>query len=149
MTPLESLRVIFAQQLQLPPAAAEWLLMLFEATQLFDDVADHDPIKRDDLNSVLWSTLVAMPANSFYQAHQVELGALLSNYILKWQASDAAERCKQHNQVSFVWRAGYYDVVLGVVRMCHGPAFAHEKALGVMQMYGESYEDYIKEFGHG
>jgi hypothetical protein len=149
VTPLDSLKVIFSQQLELPAAAADWLLMLFEATQLFDDVADRDFIKRDDLDSVLWATLVAMPANPFYRAHQTELGTLLANFILKWQASDAAEKRKQHNEVSFVWRAGYYDVVLGAVRLCHGPAVAHDKALQIMKMYGESYEDYLKEFGHG
>lgn len=149
MKPIESLRVIFTQQLELSPAAVDWLLMLFEATQLFDDVADRDFIERNSLDSVLWSTLVAMPANPFYQSNQTELGALLANFILKWQASDAAEKCKKHNEVSFVWRAGYYDVVLGAVRLCHGPSYAHDKALEVMQMYGETYEDYIKEFGHG
>lgn len=147
MTPMDSLRVIFNQQLELPTAAADWLLMLYEATQLFDDVADKDPIERADLNSVLWNTLVAMPANPFYQAHQTELGALLANFILKWQASDAAEKRKQHNEVSFVWRAGYYDVVLGAVRLCHSPTIAHELAVNVMNLYGETYGDYIKEFG--
>ena len=149
MSPVESLRHIFEYDYRLPQPAIDWLVMLFEATQLFDDVADHDPIKRDDLNAVLWATLVAMPANSFYRANQTELGALVSNYILKWQASDAAERNKTHNEVSFVWRAGFYDVVLGVVRLCHGPAIAHELALPVMKLYGEKYEDYLKEFGHG
>lgn len=148
MTALDSLRVIFTQRLQLPPAAVDWLLMLFEATQLFDDVADKDPIKREDLDSVLWATLIAMPSNPFYQANQVQLTTLLASYILKWQAADAAERSKQHDEISFVWRAGYYDVVLGVVLLCHGTTAAHQKAVEVMHMYGEKYEDYIKEFGH-
>jgi hypothetical protein len=123
--------------------------MLFEATQLFDDAADKDPIEREDLNSVLWATLVAMPANEFYRANQVELSALVANFILKWQASDTAERNKSHDEVSFVWRAGYYDVVLGAVRLCHGPTVAHELAFDVLKLYGEKYEDYIKEFDNG
>lgn len=148
MTALDSLRVAFNDTFRLPPAAADWLLMLFETAQLFDDCADRDPIKRGELNSVIWATLVAMPSNSFYRAHQVELSTLLGNFILKWQASDVAERKKAHDEVSFVWRASYYDVVLGVVTLCHGPAVAHELAVKVMQLYGEKYEDYLKEFGN-
>lgn len=148
MTALDSLRIAFNDTFRLPPAATDWLLMLFEAAQLFDDCADRDSIKRGELNSVIWATLVAMPANPFYQAHQVQLSTLLGNFILKWQASDIAERKKMHDEVSFVWRAGYYDVVLGVVTLCHGPAVAHDLAINVMQLYGEKYEDYLKEFGH-
>lgn len=149
MKPIDSLRYMFENEFQLPPAATDWLLMLFDATQMFDDVADGDPVHRDDLNAVLWATLVAMPANPFYKQHQIELGALVANFILKWQASDAAERDKTHNEVSFVWRAGYYDVVMGAVRLSHGPLVAHSLAPRVMKMYGETYEDYIKEFGNG
>jgi len=147
VTPEESLRIIFARDYGLPQSASDWLIMLYEATQLFDDVADGDPIKREDLNAVLWATLVAMPVNDFYRAHQIELGALVANFILKWQASDVAERNKTHDEVSFVWRAGFYDVVLGAVRLCHGPALAHNLAVKVMKLYGEKYADYVKEFG--
>jgi hypothetical protein len=66
--------------------------------------------------------------------------------ILKWQASDKVERVGKHDEVSFVWRAGYYDVVLTVVRLCHGVAIAHQCAADVMRLYGEKYSEYVKEF---
>lgn len=141
------LRDAYERVFNLPPAAVEWLLMLFEAIQLFDDCADDDKFSRDDLDSVIWSTLVAMPSNAFFLAHHQELASGVANLILKWQASDAVERSKQHNEVSFVWRAGYYDLVLTAIRLCHGPAVAHQCAVQVMQLYGEKYADYAKEFG--
>jgi hypothetical protein len=68
--------------------------------------------------------------------------------ILKWQASDQAERAGKADAKSFVWRAGYYDVVLMTVALCHGTQRATEAASQVMELYGETLEDYIKEFSH-
>jgi hypothetical protein len=148
MNPLASLRSAFESTLQLPPLAIDWLLMLFETIQLLDDCADGDKIERSDLDSVIWASLVAMPSNAFYLANQKELASAVANMILKWQASDKVERVGEHDEVSFVWRAGYYDVVLTVVRLCHGVAIAHECAVSVMRLYGEKYSDYVKEFNN-
>jgi hypothetical protein len=35
-----------------------------------------------------------------------------------------------------------------VVALCHGTQQATEKAQQVMQLYGETFEDYLKEFDH-
>jgi hypothetical protein len=47
-----------------------------------------------------------------------------------------------------VWRAAFYDVVLMVVALCHGPDKALEMAHDVMGLYGEKYADYLKEFDY-
>lgn len=146
MSHLESLRSAFETTLQLPNLAIDWLLMLYETIQLLDDCADGDKIQRSDLDSVIWASLVAMPSNAFYLANQKELASAVANMILKWQASDKVERIGKHDEVSFVWRAGYYDVVLTVVRLCHGVAIAHQCAADVMRLYGEKYSEYVKEF---
>jgi hypothetical protein len=54
MTGTESLRQNLAQVLLLPAPAVEWLLMLWNAIQVFDDVADGDPVDRAELE---WSNL--------------------------------------------------------------------------------------------
>jgi hypothetical protein len=72
--------------------------------------------------------------------------ALLSNAILKWQASDHVEREGDVDARSFMWRAGYYDIILTVVQLCHGAEVAKESAHMVMRMYGEKLEDYLEEF---
>lgn len=140
----ENLQRVFG----LPQAAVDWLIMLYEALQVFDDVADGDAVLRKDLDSVIWNTLVAMPANPFYAANAGHLGPLMASMILKWQASDKAERSGESDAVSFVWRAGYYDMVLAVVLLCKGPQYATENAQLVMNLYGESFDAYMKEFEH-
>lgn len=140
----ENLEKVFA----LPAPAVEWLLMLWNAIQVFDDVADGDPVKREDLNATIWNTLVGMSQNTFWQSNANNLVPIVASMILKWQASDQAERAGQADARSFVWRAGYYDVVLMAVALCHGTHYATKAAQQVMALYGEKLEDYMKEFGH-
>lgn len=140
----ENLQKVFA----LPAPAVEWLLMLWGAIQVFDDVADGDPVEREDLNATIWNTLVGMNQNTFWLANSQTLAPVVASMILKWQASDQAERAGKADARSFVWRAGYYDVVLMVVAVCHGTQRATQAAQQVMELYGETLEDYMKEFSH-
>jgi len=130
----------------LPASAVDWLMMLYEAIQVFDDVADGDPVDRDDLNSTIWNTLVGMGQNPFWQVNQQTLAPIVASMILKWQGSDEAERAGKADARSFVWRAGYYDVVLMAVALCHGTKAATAHAQQVMHLYGEKLEDYLMEF---
>ena len=134
--------------LALPAPATEWLLMLWGAIQVFDDVADGDSVEREDLNAVIWNTLVGMNQNSFWAANSLTLAPVVATMILKWQGSDQAERAGKADARSYVWRAGYYDVVMMVVALCHGTKYATDNAHLVMALYGETLEDYMKEFGH-
>jgi len=142
----DDLRRHFAETLDLPPAAVEWLLDVWRMTQMLDDVADGDPVSRDDLNGGIWASLVTMPANPFFLANAAALQTALAQLVLKWQASDDAERQGQADARSFVWRAGYYDLVLLVVLLTKGHADAMKDAKTVMHLYGETLHEYLKEF---
>ena len=143
------LRENFEQVFRLPPAAVEWLLALYDCIQVLDDVADGDKVERADLDAAIWSLLFAMPASPFFQQHSAVLLPLIAQAILKWQGSDAAERAGNPSAMAYAWRAGYYDIVLSVVCICHGAAAAVKAAPFVMQTYGEKFEDYLKEFEGG
>ena len=136
----------FAETLDLPSAAVEWLLDVWRMIQMLDDVADGDPVSRDDLNAAIWAALVTMPANPFFLANAAALQTALAQMVLKWQASDDAERQGQADARSFVWRAGYYDLVLLVVLLTKGHADAMKGAKTIMHLYGETLHEYLKEF---
>jgi hypothetical protein len=129
-------------------AAHDFLLMIWQSIQLFDDIADGDKVDRSDLDSVIWTSLVGMHQNPFFFNHSARLIPVMECCILKWQASDIAERKGEHTSTSFVWRASYYDLVLMVARIVHGEAKAKEISADIMHIYGESAGDYIKEFDH-
>ena len=139
---------LFRGHLALPDDAALWLLDLWETIQTLDDLADGDPVGRPALNDLIWRVLVRLPDNAFYRAHQTTLAPLIAMCILKWQASDQRERAGLADAKSYMWRAAYYDLVLMAVLLCHGMRTAQEAATFVMDMYGESLEDYLKEFDH-
>jgi hypothetical protein len=143
-----SLRTHF-DSLMLPADAAEWLLMLWQSIQTFDDYADDDSVRREALDATIWNVLVAMPQNTFFSRHVTELAPLLGSMVLKWQASDRVEREGNASAQSYVWRAGYYELVLAAVRLCHGPVAAASVAHKVLGMYGEKLDDYLTEFKKG
>ena len=141
----QSLAVHF-QTLELPPEASAWLLDVWQMIQTLDDVADGDKVQRPDLNAAIWASLVTMPANPFYLANAAALPIGLAMLVLKWQASDDAERAGEADARSYVWRAGYYDLILLVVLLTKGHATAMKDAMTVMHLYGEKLDDYLKEF---
>jgi hypothetical protein len=143
---IDDLHHHFSVTLDLPSAAVEWLLDVWRMIQMLDDVADGDPVSRNDLNGVIWASLVTMPANPFFLANAAALQTALAQLVLKWQASDDAERQGQADPRSFVWRAGYYDLVLLVVLLTKGHASAMKDAKTVMHLYGETLHEYLKEF---
>jgi len=141
---IATLKDYFENQLDLPPAAVEWLLDLWRTIQTFDDMHDHDQVA--DVMPALWGALISMPGNPFYQAHAAALQAAMATAILKWHAANVAEASGKADERSFVWRAAYYDVVLLAVLFCHGQAAALDMAPVVMMMYGEPFADYREEF---
>lgn len=142
----QSLKANLEGPLALPAPAVDWLMGLWDCAQVFDDVADGDPVSRPDLNRVIRQVLVEMPGNPFFMAKCHALLPVVSLAILKWQASDDAERAGAADARSFVWRAAFYDVVLMVVSLCHEDArpFARD----VMTLYGEDFAEYLREFAH-
>lgn len=139
----QSLRDSF-KSLDLPEDAIEWLCDLWNAIQVFDDVVDGDEVDRADVDRAIWSLLAGMPSNTFYQKHQSWLIPALAMQTMKWMASDLAERDGCADERSYMWRAGYYDVVCLVVGLVHGPSSDRSwKALG---LYGETCSEYMKEF---
>jgi len=140
----KNLEEVFA----LPSAAVEWLLSLYRIIQVFDDIADGDPVSRDDLNAVIWDCLVGRLQNEFFARHANQLIPVIATAIIKWQASDTMERQGLADARSFVWRASYYDVVVMVVSICHGPTAATKNAHLILQLYGEKLDDYLAEFQH-
>ena len=148
MTGIDWLKENMQKVLLLPAPVVEWLIMVYDAIQVFDDVADGDTVERKDLNATIWNTMVGMNQNQFFITNSHHLVPLLATAIMKWQASDQAERANEADARSFVWRAGYYDLILMAVSITHGPNFATKNAHLVMKLYGEKFEDYIKEFSN-
>ena len=123
---------------------AEFLMVIWRVTQFFDDVADGDTVSRETLDAALWDCLIGLNSNGFFIARRAELLPVMAVQLLKWQASDKAERDGRADAKSFMWRAGYYDLVLFVNLLCNGP----DAPIAPLSLYGETLSDYLKEFPH-
>jgi hypothetical protein len=129
----------------LPSEAIDWLLMVYQAIQLFDDVADGDKVERKDLNDVIFNTFAGQFQNTFFLSNAHQLVPLLEVAIYKWQAADKQEKTNP-TAMTFAWRAGYYDLVLMALKICHGRDFVEKNGDLAMRLYGEKFEEYMKEF---
>lgn len=138
----QNLREVFA----VPEDARDWLLMLWNVIQVFDDMADGDHPDREALETAIADSLVNMPCNPFFLKNGHILAPLMSVAILKWMAADRAERSGNANAMSFAWRAGFYDIVLAVIHIVHGDEVARNVCMEVMNLYGEDYAVYLGEF---
>ncbi len=149
MAPTDVLKEFMDEILQLPPDASDWLIGLWDATQFMDDVADKDDIPRQQFDNALNQLLVQMPANSFFANNAAQLLTSVAVFISKWQASDFLERMNRADEKTFMWRAGFYDVVLVVTILCHGLQKATKMAPDILSLYGETYDSYREEFANG
>jgi hypothetical protein len=142
------LRTNFRDRLCLSDDACDWLMMLWQAIQAIDDIVDGDEVNRDDAIMLGWNVLIAMPGNEFFQRHSSVLLPAIATQFTKWVASDEVERDGAASATSFVWRAGYYDMVLLVVQCEHGGQIAMQIGKHIMAMYGEDFAEYMKEMHH-
>ena len=138
------LRKTFEEALGLPSDAADYLCDIWGVIQFFDDVKDGD--NPDTLEKSLWAVLVKIPQNPFYVRNSYQLSSCSGLQILKWNAANTVEADGMHSEKSFSWRAGYYDLVLLVVQICHGAESVFGKEAEILSLYGESFENYELEF---
>ena len=134
--------------LNLPPAAQRWLIDFFWVIQGLDDWRDDDPVEPKQKEKVIYQVMVELPQNHFFQAHSHNLLPIVSILILKWIGANKLEDNREQLHKAYMWRAAYYDLILEVVRLVHGFDEAANAAEYVAKLYGETYEDYVKEFNN-
>jgi hypothetical protein len=125
------------ENLGLPEAARQWLNDLWHVTQVFDDAMDGNAVAKGDASRAVWATFVTMPLNDFYGRNASVLQPVLALQVLKWEAANEAEADGQRDERSYMWRAGFYDVVLMVCHLC-----GIKGGRKVMEMYGETFREY-------
>jgi hypothetical protein len=138
--------IIHFSNLNLPLDTQRWLTDFWDVIQGLDDWRDNDVVDPAEKEKVIYQVMVALPSNLFFQRHAQHLLPIMSNLVLKWIAANRLEDNKEELNKAYMWRAAYYDLVLEVVRLVHGYENAAVASQYVAKMYGESFEDYVKEF---
>lgn len=125
-------------------SAIEFLNIIWRSIQFLDDKYDLMPPKTGT-DLFLKDVFFSLQHNQFYLENFKVLNSAFYMVVAKWDAANVAEKYGIHNALSFVWRAGYYDLVLLVYYLCKGYDHGIHAAYRILSMYGESFEDYMKE----
>jgi hypothetical protein len=126
--------------------AVDWLLILWDMIQTLDDLTDGDPVTVNAIHQLTHNSLLGYATHPFFTSNINALTPVVANALAKWGAANFLEGNGMVTEVSFVWRASYYDVVLQALICDVGYTLATQRAAQVLEMYGESYSDYQQEF---
>lgn len=134
-------------ELGLPDNAITWLLEIYHAIQILDDIQDKEfsKIESTGLDRMIWFLCIGIHTDSFFVKNKEALIPVMATSLIKWQAANLAEENKLANEKSFVWRSSYFDLVIVVAIIIFGYEKAKMLSPMIMNMYGENYSDYIKE----
>jgi hypothetical protein len=123
-----------------------WLLDFWSVIQGLDDWRDNDEVSPQEKEAVIYKVMFLLPNNPFFQYHSKELLPIVSNLVLRWIGANRLEDNREDLHKAYMWRAAYYDLILEVVRLVHGFEAAANASDFVAKLYGETFEDYVKEF---
>lgn len=147
MSPEETLSQSF-EALGIPAEGSDWLLELWRLCQTWDDIVDGDTATRAEIDHAIFLSFFGLQEHRFYKGNAAMLGPCVLNMVLKWKASDTLEKARDLDELPkcYMWRASYYDVILQVVAITQGTAFAMANAHLVLKLYGEKLSDIEEEF---
>ena len=132
--------------LNLPEPTVRWLSDFWSVIQGLDDWRDNDEVSPQEKEAVIYKVMFLLPNNPFFQYHSKELLPIVSNLVLRWIGANRLEDNREDLHKAYMWRAAYYDLIFEVVRLVHGFEAAANASDFVAKLYGETFEDYVKEF---
>lgn len=126
----------------LPEEARAWLLDLWNLIQVLDDAFDDGPSDKASVSRATWAIFQNMPLNGFFRQYAAVLQPILVLQLLKWEAANTAEAADGADERSYMWRAGYYEVVLMCCHLCGLDGMGAT----CMALYGETFDEYMEGF---
>ncbi len=142
--------------------AVAFATILCGILHLWDDLEDRDkPIAREDIHTAMYSALVVLPRNAFYQDHFAELNPLVDSAIINWHTANIFERQGDDadKHIAFIIRSAYCNIVLAAARIVGGYQWVRSVAPALRRFWHkEGFEGYLsnlakqfateKELGH-
>ena len=130
--------------------AVAWALMLWDVIQLWDDLYDGDTVDKAHLNKVMLNTMTQMNTNMFFLRHVNKLSAQLESCILQWMTANKYEEVQDQSvggyERAYILRASYYNMIHYIAFLVGGLEWADKHSTEIWSAYGETFDEYIKEF---
>jgi len=141
---------IIAWALKDDPEAIAFCTMIFEASQVWDDLVDRDiPIEVEHINSAFWNLLVALPRNGFYRQHVDEITPIIMQSITDWHSANALEKgSDDEKNIAFVLRDSVSALLIHCATLIGGYTWARQVAVEIRKaIHNETLEDYKSSLG--
>jgi len=143
-----SLRVSLTEIFQGNQDAVDLCVNLFGIAQVWDDLIDLTPIDEKAINQAFLAALVILPTNRVFQS-MPELPYHVYNVFLRWRDAttiERAEHTKSDLHKCYMLRAGLYDIFALIAAKLYGDDYAAKVGPSIRRLYGESFDEYAKEF---
>jgi len=137
---------LITQALKGNQEAAAFCTMIFEASQVWDDMIDGDKVDKEQINSVFWNLLVALPGNSFYRQNTDSITPIIMQSITDWHVANALESGNTHERsIAFVLRDSVSALLIHCATLIGGYTWGRQVAVEIRKaIHNETLEDYIK-----
>lgn len=129
--------------------AVDFLLTVFYAAELWDDIADGDFAKaREAVDAVMWKLLIDLPGNSFFVAWRHQLQGVMAAGINAWMDSAVLE--KKQDSWSTVWAYALRDWYMELVPFCALLVGDHKHMRAVSLEARQFFQaESLEEYRHG
>lgn len=130
------------------PDAVRFILQFADVCEVFDDLWDGDkPVTKDDLTRVLFTVLVDMPLNPFFDRYKGNLVPIIITGVNAWLDANAMEKGDRNDRVfAYVLRDWYMEFVAFVIYLTRGFDFMRAVSPDVRRFFThhETLEQYLE-----
>jgi hypothetical protein len=127
--------------------AVQFVVRVFRALHIWDDLIDRDKALTDDeINSVFWDLLVVLPTDPFYIRNIALLNSTLVNAIINWHIANKLERegDEKDKSVAFVLRGAYIDILSAAAFIVGGMQWVQEVGPAIRRWaHEETFDEYM------
>ena len=128
-------------------AAVLFVVRVFRALHVWDDLIDKDKkVTDDEIHSVFWDMLIALPADPFYRAHLHLLSGTIVNAVLNWRIANQMERegNEKDKSIAFILRGAYIDILSASAFIVGGIDWVNEIGPDIRRWaHEETFEEYL------
>lgn len=130
--------------------AVQFVVRIFRALHVWDDLIDKDkPVADDEIHAVFWDLLISLPADRFYQTHFSLLSSTLVNSVVNWHISNTLERegDEKDRSIAFILRGAYIDILSASALIVGGLDWAREIGPAIRRWaHEETFDQYLNNF---
>ena len=141
---------LFSQFLLGNREAVNFVVRIFRALHVWDDLIDKDkPVADDEIHSVFWDLLVGLPTDEFYRTNLNLLSSTLVNSIVNWHIANKLERegNEKDKSIAFILRGAYIDVLSASALIVGGLDWAREIGPDIRRWaHEETFDQYLNNF---